>query len=52
MDVSALLNVTGSRFSKLNTSYWPRKLVESLDTSAGWVWELEMVNHTLPQGAV
>jgi hypothetical protein len=52
MDITALLNVTGSRFSKLNASYWPRKLTESLDAGDGWVWEVECVNHTLPQGAV
>lgn len=31
--------------------YWPRRYTEEFD-GAGWTLDLEMVNHTLPQGAV
>jgi hypothetical protein len=52
MDIISLITIENSPFSKLNQAYWPRKIKESFSTTGGWVWEIGMVNHELPQGAV
>jgi hypothetical protein len=36
----------------MSGGYWPRQIVETFDPKYGWHWEIDAVNHPLPQGAV
>lgn len=52
MDITAELIVSNTPFKKLNDIYWPRRITEHGDEESGMTWDIEAVNHTLPQGAV
>jgi hypothetical protein len=67
MGVDATIVLTGHPMSLFNSvvdsgqswnplvmsgGYWPRQIVETFDPKSGWHWEIDAVNHPLPQGAV
>ncbi|MDE2102103.1 MAG: hypothetical protein KGL39_32960 [Patescibacteria group bacterium] len=52
MDVTASIVLYETPMSGFNVGYWPRQIVESFDTSSGWMWDIDAVNHELAQGAV
>lgn len=59
MDVTALIQLFGTPYAAFNMSagpaygqYWPRQIREVFDVEQGWVWDIDAVNHTLPNGAV
>ena len=52
MDVTAQPVIYGHPMALFNGKYWPREIVESLDPKTGWYWEIDAVNHALPQSAV
>jgi hypothetical protein len=51
--ITSELVVSGLPYRKFNDTFWPRRIAEIFDPASGpWSWIVEMVNHTLPQGAV
>lgn len=57
MDVTALVQLYGAPMAAFNYQpgygqYWPRTIRETFDTTEGWFWEIDGVNHELPQGEV
>jgi hypothetical protein len=52
MDITAEIDLQNTPFAKLNDLFWPRRITEIANTTAGWYWDIDAVNHQLPQGAV
>jgi|SRR6185437_8317394 len=55
MDVTAKIVLSGHPWALFNepfSYFWPREIVETFDTKTGFFWEIDAVNHELPQGAV
>jgi hypothetical protein len=50
--LTALLRVHGLPYSKFNTTYYPRKLMLSGGKDKPFMYEIDAVNHELPQGSV
>lgn len=52
MDVSANLQLYGTRMALFSTKYWPRQITEACDPTSGWMWDIDALSHELAQGAV
>ena len=55
--ITSLLRVSGLPYDAFNSHnsadmYYPRQIVESFDTTSGWMWSVHAVNSVLPEGAV
>lgn len=48
---TSLIRLHGTPFSKLNTTYWPRRITESYGAD-GWNWSIDAINHEGPSGEV
>ncbi len=50
MGKTALLNLHGLPYAYFNAQYWPRRITETFDTSSGWNWAIDAINHQGPNG--
>lgn len=50
MGKTALINLNGTPFWKLNSTYWPRRIAESFSPTDGWNWSIDAINHEGPNG--